>query len=554
MASGPPSPSSKPFSRKSHGPNSSKAAAAAGAGAGVFDAHNGTHIRTVTFSLSTSPSTRRELRRRLTAELAQVRATSKRLNSLPAPAPSSALSATDPSTPLPPHPPVSKHKSKKGPSNPGLSAEARRKLYAPVFKTCGALLARLMKHKHSWVFNTPVDASALGLHDYHTIITKPMDLGTVKSKLAAGHYKSPREFAADVRLTFQNAMRYNPKGQDVHFMAEQLLNMFEEKWPEIEAEVAQLSPQPPTPSSAAPRKPKEIDNSKVLERSDSTVHAAGVEATPKQHTGRPPVLKKPKAREPNKREMTFWEKQRLSNNLQELPPEKLDNVVQIIKKRNLSLSQHDDEIEVDIDSFDVETLWELDRFVTNYKKSITKNKRKAEHPVAGQDEVHHDLELEKTEDARLDEVEQDHMPPVQETLQNPEPESIDIEPPKENTADDNERYVGSSSPVHLEDQKGENADQVVLEVLVAIQALRLVIQTQIVHQQMALTLHSHPERNIYRPGILISGHSFSCICFPNSNYSIGAFFQVLGLHLVIRGAKKKRIILRTMKIHNACAI
>lgn len=44
-------------------------------------------------------------------------------------------------------------------------------------------------------------------------------------------------------------------------------------------------------------------------------------------------------------------------------------------------------------------------------------------------------------------------------------------------------------------------DQVVLEVLVAIQALRLVIQTQIVHQQMALMLHSHPERNIYRPDL-----------------------------------------------------
>uniref|UniRef100_A0A0E0BZ07 Bromo domain-containing protein n=1 Tax=Oryza meridionalis TaxID=40149 RepID=A0A0E0BZ07_9ORYZ len=556
MASGPPSsPSSKAFSRKSHahasGPNSSKAAAAGGGGgvAAAFDAHNGTHIRTVTFSLSSSPAARRELRRRLTAELAQVRATCKRLSSLPAPAPSSALSATDPSTPLPPHPPVSKHKSKKGnpSSNPGLSAEARRKLYAPVFKSCGALLARLMKHKHSWVFNTPVDASALGLHDYHTIITKPMDLGTVKSRLAAGHYKSPREFAGDVRLTFQNAMRYNPKGQDVHFMAEQLLNMFEEKWPEIEAEVAQLSPQPPTPSSAAPRKPKEIDNSKVLERSDSTVHAAGMEATPKQHTGRPPVLKKPKAREPNKREMTFWEKQRLSNNLQELPPEKLDNVVQIIKKRNLSLSQHDDEIEVDIDSFDVETLWELDRFVTNYKKSISKNKRKAENPVAGQDEMNHDIELEKTEHARLDEVEQDQMPPVQETLHNPEPESIDIEPPKENTADDNERYVGSSSPVHLEDQKGENAGRssssgssssdsgssssgkcshplqkfILAAYLFAISSIKdifiyicityeiyrekhMQIQTQIVHQQMALMLHSHPERNIYRPDLTFS--------------------------------------------------
>ncbi|XP_003565508.1 transcription factor GTE4 [Brachypodium distachyon] len=456
MTSGPPSPSGKPYSRKSH-PKSSKAP-----GARSSDARNGPVIPTVTFSLSSSLATRRELRRRLSAELAQVRAVSKRLSSLPAPAPSSALSATDPSTPLPPQPPSSKHKSKKAPPNPSGSAEARRKLYAPVFKSCGLLLTRLMKHKHGWVFNVPVDASALGLHDYHTIITKPMDLGTVKSRLAEGHYKSPREFATEVRLTFQNAMKYNPKGQDVYFMAEQLLNMFEEKWPDIEAEIAQLSPQPPTPSSAAPKKPREIDNGRVLERSDSTAHAAGLEATPKPHpgTGRPPVLKKPKAREPNKREMTFWEKQKLSNDLQDLPPEKLDNVVQIIKKRNSSLNQHDDEIEVDIDSFDVETLWELDRFVTNYKKSMTKNKRKAELPVVRQDESEHDPDMEKIEHRRQDESEQEQMLTVQET--NPEPVDVelpmvDVEPPKEIAPDDNGRYVGSSSPAHLEDQKGENA-------------------------------------------------------------------------------------------------
>ncbi|KAE8812876.1 transcription factor GTE4-like [Hordeum vulgare] len=471
MTSGPPSPSGKAYSRKSHGPGpkSSKARS--------FDAHNGPLIPTVTFSLPSTPATRRELRRRLSAELAQVRAAYKRISSLPAPAPSSALSATDPSTPLPPHPSVSKHKSKKAPPNPSGSAEARRKLYAPVFRSCAVVLARLMKHKHGWVFNVPVDASALGLHDYHTIITKPMDLGTVKSRLAAGHYKSPREFATEVRLTFQNAMRYNPKGQDVYFMAEQLLNMFEEKWPEIEAEIAQLSPQPPTPSSAPPKKQKqrerererEMDNARALERSDSTAHAAALEAPPKPQAGtaRPPVLKKPKARDPNKREMTFWEKQRLSNDLQDLPAEKLDNVVQIIKKRNSSLNQHDDEIEVDIDSFDVETLWELDRFVTNYKKSITKNKRKAELSVVRQDESDHEPDLEKIEHARHDEGEQNQMRTVHNTI--PEPEAVDVvdvvdvepliveaEPHKETAADDNGRYVGSSSPAHLEDQKGDN--------------------------------------------------------------------------------------------------
>ncbi|XP_065851137.1 transcription factor GTE4-like [Euphorbia lathyris] len=95
-------------------------------------------------------------------------------------------------------------------------------------------------------------------------------------------------------------------------------------------------------------------------------------------SGRTPAPKKPKAKDPHKRDMTYEEKQKLTTNLQSLPSEKLDNIVQIIKQRNSSLSQHGDEIEMDIDSVDAETLWELDRFVTNYKKSLSKNKRKAE--------------------------------------------------------------------------------------------------------------------------------------------------------------------------------
>jgi len=33
---------------------------------------------------------------------------------------------------------------------------------------------------YAWPFYKPVDADLLGLHDYHEIIKKPMDLGTVK--------------------------------------------------------------------------------------------------------------------------------------------------------------------------------------------------------------------------------------------------------------------------------------------------------------------------------------------------------------------------------------
>ncbi|KAE8705194.1 Nuclear protein X1 isoform 2 [Hibiscus syriacus] len=37
--------------------------------------------------------------------------------------------------------------------------------------------------------------------------------------MTSGYYSNPMDFAADVRLTFSNAMTYNPPGNDVNFMA-----------------------------------------------------------------------------------------------------------------------------------------------------------------------------------------------------------------------------------------------------------------------------------------------------------------------------------------------
>ncbi|KAK6919154.1 NET domain [Dillenia turbinata] len=255
-----------------------------------------------------------------------------------------------------------------------------------VFKSCSNLLEKLMKHKHGWVFNIPVDVKGMGLHDYFTIIKYPMDLGTVKSRLNKNWYKSPREFAEDVRLTFRNAMTYNPKGQDVYVMAELLSKIFEDKWAVIEAEyrrelMLQIDYESslPTPTSRrGPPAPPPLNVRRILDRSESMTQPVASKLKPAYHTPRTPVPKKPKAKDLHKRDMTYEEKQKLSTNLQNLPSEKLDNIVQIIKKGNSALNQHDDEIEVDIDNVDTETLWELDRFVTNYKKNVSKNKRKAE--------------------------------------------------------------------------------------------------------------------------------------------------------------------------------
>ncbi|KAJ4982294.1 hypothetical protein NE237_033131 [Protea cynaroides] len=321
------------------------------------------------------------------------------------------------------------------------------KYSSQVFKSCGDLLGKLMKHKHGWVFNTPVDVKGLGLHDYYTIIKHPMDLGTVKSRLNKNWYKSPREFAEDVRLTFRNAMTYNPKGQDVHVMAEELANMFEDKWAVVEAEFSLNSrfgtdhdavlPTPTWRKALPP--PPYPDMRRTLDRSESMT--LPIDSTMKPSNFAPPgpgrtaAPKKPKAKDPHKRDMTYEEKQRLSTNLQSLPSEKLDNIVQIIKKRNSSLSQHDDEIEVDIDSVDAETLWELDRFVTNYRKSLSKYKRKAELAIQARAEA---------------EVETEH------NVQEMNPAQGMIEAPTEPKTD--EKIVSSSSPVQAEKQ-GDNASR-----------------------------------------------------------------------------------------------
>ncbi|XP_062223618.1 transcription factor GTE4-like [Phragmites australis] len=280
------------------------------------------------------------------------------------------------------------HKKYRSVEGHGTGYDAERRLYSHAFKKSSSLLSRLLKHKFAWVFNKPVDPVALGLHDYFAIIKHPMDLGTIRGWLSHGHYTNPKEFAEDVRLTFQNAMTYNPKGQDVHFMAEQLLGIFESQWPEIEAEVDYLASCPPLPKKFPP---PPIDL-RFLERSDSVRHHIALDSNsrPISHTptyARTPSMKKPRAKDPNKRDMTIEEKRKLSDNLQNLPQERLDAVVQIIKNKNLSVRQHDDEIEVEIDSMDAETLWDLDRFVANYKKNLSKQKRKAEREMLARQEA-----------------------------------------------------------------------------------------------------------------------------------------------------------------------
>ncbi|KAI3776550.1 hypothetical protein L1987_46336 [Smallanthus sonchifolius] len=69
------------------------------------------------------------------------------------------------------------------------------------------ILDRLQKKDTHAVFSDPVDPNELP--DYFEVIKRPMDFGTVRSKLDEGLYSNLEELEADVYLICSNAMQYN---------------------------------------------------------------------------------------------------------------------------------------------------------------------------------------------------------------------------------------------------------------------------------------------------------------------------------------------------------
>ncbi|CAM6069315.1 unnamed protein product [Sphagnum tenellum] len=245
-------------------------------------------------------------------------------------------------------------------------------------RDCGTLLKKLMGHKHAWVFNKPVDAEDWGILDYYTVIKKPMDLGTVKKKLESGYYTSPTGMADDVRLTFSNAMTYNPPGNDVYVMASTLGSTFEKLWKDIAGKLV-VEQQVDDSAGMVVHKDGRL-NLEQQGLQDDDVGRKVQSNLPRLRqapVGRAVMQAKPKPTDVVKRPMTFEEKEKLSKQMESLPEEKLVRVIEIMRKRHPEIGEDNEEVEVDIESIDNETLWELERFISNYMKSKGKKAKVA---------------------------------------------------------------------------------------------------------------------------------------------------------------------------------
>ncbi|KAL3671821.1 hypothetical protein V7S43_002490 [Phytophthora oleae] len=77
---------------------------------------------------------------------------------------------------------------------------------------CLALISRLLKEESADLFSRPVNPELDGCPNYLSVITHPMDLGTIRSRVEASFYRKWELFKKDVELVWQNCRAYNAPG------------------------------------------------------------------------------------------------------------------------------------------------------------------------------------------------------------------------------------------------------------------------------------------------------------------------------------------------------
>ncbi|EIW70367.1 hypothetical protein TREMEDRAFT_29235, partial [Tremella mesenterica DSM 1558] len=91
--------------------------------------------------------------------------------------------------------------------NPDLDAMILQPMRNPHHVYLQHVLNDLQQEPSAWPFTKPVDRNVV--QDYYDVITTPMDLSTMESKLENNHYATIEDFVADAKLIFSNCRQYN---------------------------------------------------------------------------------------------------------------------------------------------------------------------------------------------------------------------------------------------------------------------------------------------------------------------------------------------------------
>merc|ERR1719189_2084852 len=275
-------------------------------------------------------------------------------------------------------------------------------------KACNEIIKEMFSKKHSayaWPFYKPVDTEQLDLHDYKSVIKKPMDLGTAKTKMETREYRSPAEFAIDMRLIFTNCYKYNPPDHDVVAMARKLQDVFEMRYARIPDEVTannqgmliggradtdddydsedererkllQLQEQLRQMQEQMKILVEESIRSRNKRKHKTKDGTKGGKLKNKKNSVKGALAAIDSDDELKSTPMTYDEKRQLSLDINKFPGDKLGKVVQIIQHREPSLrDSNPDEIEIDFETLKPSTLRALEAFVTQSLRKRPKKKK-----------------------------------------------------------------------------------------------------------------------------------------------------------------------------------
>ncbi|RDX56462.1 hypothetical protein OH76DRAFT_389097 [Lentinus brumalis] len=90
----------------------------------------------------------------------------------------------------------------------------------PLKEVLTKLITQIKKKDDYAFFLQPVDPTQVP--GYSDVVSRPMDLGTMTTKVERGRYRSLEEFASDLRLVTTNAKTFNPPGTIFHSEAERI--------------------------------------------------------------------------------------------------------------------------------------------------------------------------------------------------------------------------------------------------------------------------------------------------------------------------------------------
>ncbi|EGC32127.1 hypothetical protein DICPUDRAFT_98971 [Dictyostelium purpureum] len=232
---------------------------------------------------------------------------------------------------------------------------------------CKTILSQIFKKKISYAFQRPVDPELENIPDYFDIIKNPMDISTIDSKLDNEKYGTIKDFAADVRLMFENALTYNAEISPVYKYAKQLLTYFDnsfiknypnEKIPTYKSlnPAPAAAPAQPNSSSGSANTPNKRKLDSDIKVKEETSTATTSSSTNDSKSSSPPAKK-----------YSDDERKNLMEKINELSAEDVQTVLSIIDQS--AINQSDESLEIDMYKIDDKNLRQVEQFLNEcFKK------------------------------------------------------------------------------------------------------------------------------------------------------------------------------------------